>query len=112
MTETFDFTVDVGTSGQTIFRVKTSQFGDGYSAVVKDGLNNRVGKWDVTISNVYANELAPVTAFLDARGGDESFYWTPPDGTKGLYRCVQYTVSPAEANLRSLTATFQECFAP
>ena len=77
-----------------------------------DGINNKVGKWTVTISDVYSEELAPVIAFLDAQGGYKAFYWTPPDGVQGLYRCPAYTATPAAANIRSLSAEFQQVFSP
>ena len=77
-----------------------------------DGLNVKAPQWNVTVSNLYADEMAPITAFLDAHQGATSFYWTPPDGVQGYYRCPKYTLSPAVANLRSLTATFQQVFTP
>lgn len=66
MTDTFNFTVDAGTSGKVTFRTRSAQFGDGYKQEVADGLNNKVQAWTVTITDVYADELAPVLAFLDA----------------------------------------------
>jgi phage-related protein len=59
---------------------------------------------------VDASELAPVIAFLDAQAGYIAFYWTPPDGVQGLYRCATYTTTPAVANIRSLSAEFQQVF--
>lgn len=79
---------------------------------VANGINNKVDQWNVSLTDVYADELAPVTAFLDAQQGFKSFYWTPPDGTQGLYRCEQYTITPAQANLRSFTAVFDRVYAP
>jgi len=64
------------------------------------------------VTDVYSDELAPITAFLDAQQGYKSFYWTPPDGVQGLYRCATYQVTPAQANLRSLSAEFQQVYAP
>jgi phage-related protein len=39
-----------------------------------------VAKWAISVTDVYADELSPIIAFLDALGGYQSFYWTPPDG--------------------------------
>ena len=75
-----------------------------------DGINNKVGKWTVSITDVYASELAPIITFLDAQQGYKAFYWTPPDGVQGLYRCLTYTTTPAVANIRSLTAEFQQVY--
>lgn len=69
-----------------------------------------MAKWTISVTDVYAEELEPITAFLDTLGGFQSFYWTPPDGVQGLYRCNTYTVNPSQANLRSLTAEFQQVF--
>lgn len=77
-----------------------------------DGINNKVGKWTISVTDVYSEELAPIIAFLDAQAGYKAFYWTPPDGVQGLYRCASYTTTPAVANIRSLSAEFQETFQP
>lgn len=111
MTDTFTWSVDENTEGDVTFRLRTAQFGDGYSQVVADGLNAKIEQWSVVISDLYADEMAPITAFLDSHVG-ESFYWTPPDGTQGLYRCTQYKKTPKAANLRTITATFQQVFVP
>ena len=112
MAEIFDFTVDAGTNGATTFRVKKAQFGDGYTQRAADGINNSTRKWNITVADKYDLEIQPIKAFLDTHAGARSFLWTPPNGVQGRYVCESYNESPAIAGLTTLTAVFEESFAP
>jgi phage-related protein len=83
-TFTYDPITDpVGTS---TYRTLTAQFGDGYSQVAGDGINNVYDTWSLSFAGASA-DVAPVKSFLDALQGYLPFYWTPPLGVQGLYRC-------------------------
>ena len=112
MADVFPFTVDAGTNGATTFRVKKAQFGDGYTQRAQDGINSSTRKWNITVAERYAFEMQPIKDFLDARAGARSFLWTPPNGVQGFYICEGYSESPAVAGLTTLTAVFEEDFAP
>lgn len=110
-TQTFTWSATDAATGDATFRVRTAQFGDGYAQVVADGLHNRVGSWPLTFTGP-TSRIEAIMAFLDARGGSESFYWTPPLGVQGLYRCAQYSLHREGGDIYSVTATFDEAFAP
>lgn len=110
-TATFAWPVTARTSGSTTYRTRSAQFGDGYGQAVKDGINNVADEWDVSVQGSQA-ALAPIRAFVDARGGAESFYWTPPLGRRGLYRANNIRTSGGSGDYYTLSMTFKQAFAP
>ncbi len=108
---TLTFPVDTGVTGNINFRVRTIRFGDGYQQDVKDGLNNKEQSWPVSATGPAA-EIQPLIDFLDARGGSEAFYWTPPRGVQGLYKCKSYTTTDTHGTNVKLSATFERSFQP
>lgn len=109
--ETFTWAPKVEPVGTVEFRLRTAQFGDGYQQQVADGLNNKSQSWPLTFVGDEALVRA-IAGFLDRHGGARSFQWTPPLGEPGLYRCKGYQPTPRGAGLYSLTATFEQGFAP
>lgn len=109
MTDTFNWVPMTNPTGTTTFQVNTAQFGDGYSQAVPQGLNNQSDNWPLAFIGL-ESVIAPIKAFLDAKQGATSFYWTPPGGVQGLYRCATYTKQAMEAGVFVLTATFQQVF--
>lgn len=108
---TFTWDCVSGPTGTIKYRVLTAQFGDGYSQVAADGINNNIQSWPLT----FAEKLTVVTAiktFLDNLQGYQVFYWTPPLGVQGLYRCSQIGVMAETGSNYTLTATFTEAFKP
>ena len=53
-----------------------------------------------------------ILAFLEARGGYESFDWTPPRGSAGNYVCEEWQTSLLNYNNNTITATFKQVFEP
>lgn len=110
-TLTFTWKTTAATSGPITLRTRKAQFGDGYSQEVQDGLNNKVGSWSIACVGS-KDEMQAVADFLDARGGAESFYWTPPLGVQGYYRCATYTPGYQGGDVYTISGTFQQVFAP
>ena len=110
-TQTFTWQIDGQPSGDVSLRVRTAKFGDGYEQVSRDGINNKVQTWPVMFTGQKAR-IQQITDFLDARGGAEAFYWTPPLGAQGLYRVTTYKPSHAGGDVYRLSATFQQTFQP
>jgi phage-related protein len=111
MTDTFTWR-PVGTpTGQTAFRVRKAPFGDGYSQEVADGLNNKVQSWPLDFAG-YKRDIEPIVAFLDAHAGYVGFFWTPPLGVQGLYKVTDYKFTPEGGDFYTLSATFEQKFAP
>lgn len=110
-TPTFTWVPTGQPSGEVKFRVRKAQFGDGYSQTVADGINNRAQSWPLTFTGS-KSQMQAIAAFLDERGGWQSFNWMPPAGVAGLYRAETYNLSPMGGPIYQLTTTFQEVFAP
>jgi phage-related protein len=90
------FTYDPVTDpvGTTTYRTLISQFGDGYSQVAADGINNTYDTWTLSFAGG-SSDVTPVKTFLDALQGYLPFYWTPPLGVQGLYRCTSKSTGPS-----------------
>ena len=94
MPDVFNWTPQVDPQGQTTFRVRSAQFGDGYTQSVGDGINNRVDSWPLSFEGDAAY-VQPIKDFLDSHAGAQSFQWTPPLGAPALFRTVEiYAPSP------------------
>lgn len=108
-TPTFTWQATGTPTGETKFRVRTAQFGDGYAQRVADGINNKVQSWPLQFTGIKA-DMQAIAAFLDARQGYQAFYWTPPAGVQGLYMASTYSLSPQGGAAYTLTATFNQVF--
>lgn len=111
-TQTFTWQPSLEVVGTTKDLVRGAQFGDGYSQAVADGINNVSDTWPLTFSGSSAY-IGAIKAFLDARAGYQSFYWTPPLRAQGVFRCTaRSTPQPHGADTYTYTATFTEVFNP
>jgi phage-related protein len=111
MTDTFKWLPIGQPAGQVSFRVRSAQFGDGYSQEVADGINNKVQSWPLQFTGSKA-EMQALTDFLDAHGGYRAFYWTPPLGVQGLYKSSSYSPQPQGGPVYIVSATLEQHFAP
>ena len=92
-------------------RVRTVQYGDGYSQRLVYGLNQNPKQWELTW-NVSETDADTLEAFLDARAGAESFTWTTPDGSTGKWICQQWNKTIPYLNRATISATFIQVFEP
>jgi hypothetical protein len=91
-------------------RVRTTQFGDGYSQRIRFGLNTNPKSWSLTWE-VSETDADTIETFLDARGGAESFDWTPPGGESAAkWICQQWNKAIPYLNRATITATFTQVF--
>jgi phage-related protein len=109
---TFTYTPSFEATESSQPRVNRFKAGDGYEQRVRFGLNTNPKEWDLTFSNRDDTERDQIAAFLDARGGVESFDWTPPRGTAGKYVCAEWQVTLSNCNNNQLRAKFREVFEP
>ena len=90
--------------------VKTTQFGDGYQQRVQFGLNQNPKVFSLTF-NVSETDADTIETLLDARGGTESFDFTPPGETSSSkFICRSWTKSMPYNNRATINATFEEVF--
>ena len=107
MTDTFTWPVTTESSGGGEFKTTRTAFGDGYSQEVANGLNNEEQKWSVVfVGN--KPEVETVLAFIRAKYGAQSFYWKPPLGVQGFYRCKKYTPRREGGFVWTLTMEFEQ----
>ncbi|GAB7128033.1 phage tail protein [Silvimonas sp. JCM 19000] len=111
MPETFTWSPLLNGQGTTTLRTQKAQFGDGYSQIAADGLNNITQSWPVSFTGG-ADKIQAIRDFLEQHAGSASFYWTPPLGKQGLYRAASYTLNPLGAGKYTLSTTFDQSFAP
>lgn len=110
MTETFSYTPNYGASSARKPRVNKVSFGDGYEQRFVDGIHTLKEVWTMAFNDRELTEANAIDAFLQARGGIEYFYWTPPDGVEGKYVCDEWERSATFGSRRTITATFRQVF--
>ena len=89
---------------------RITQFGDGYQQRVQFGLNQNPKVFSLTF-NVSETDADTIETFLDARGGTESFDFTPPGETSSSkFICRSWTKSMPYNNRATINATFEEVF--
>ena len=92
--------------------VRKVQFGDGYQQRLRFGLNTDSKIWQLTFTNRTDSQRETILSFLEARGGVESFDWTPPRGTAGKYVCSEWNMDMLNCNNNTITASFIQVFEP
>lgn len=107
----FTWTPTTGAAGDKTFNVRKAQFGDGYSQIVADGINNQSQSWPLTFT-VKKPEAEQIINFLDAHQGSKAFAWTPPLGTASIWTVAKYSIAPLGANIYRISATFEQAFHP
>ena len=107
--ETFNYVPAPGQSKNVTPRVLKAQFGDGYSQRVGDGINFKPRIYNL-VFNREVSELNAIDAFLTARAGIEAFYWTPLNGTAGVWLCESWARTDTLLHVGSISATFTEVF--
>jgi phage-related protein len=117
MTDTFNaaWVPEISPQGEGKFLQRKAQFGDGYVQRAADGLNPHLQSWPLSFVGGPGRGLAynplDIRDFLVAHIG-QTFYWTPPGGSQGLYACEGYTLTPVANGLYRLAATFMQDAAP
>ena len=109
---TFTYTPSFDATEASRPRVRKFQSGDGYEQRIRFGLNTNPKEWQLVFSNRTDAERDLILAFLDARGGVESFDWTPPRGTAGKYVCEEWQTTLSNCNNNQIRATFRQVFEP
>lgn len=104
---------DEGTEDAPETKLLVAEFGDGYTSIAPDGLNNvrRVLKlsWDMQVPTE-AKALNDFFA-ITGQGGAQPFWYTPSDETRALkWTCKEWTDTRGRGGLRKITATFRQSF--
>lgn len=107
---TFTFVPEFPPTEASRPRVRKAQLGDGYEHRIRFGLNTDLKTWQLQFKSRTDAETTQIRDFLQARGGVESFTWTPPlwGATAGQYVCEEWQVTADAYNLNTVTATFRQ----
>lgn len=109
---TFSYVPDFDASESIRPNIRRVQFGDGYEQRLAFGLNTQPATWQLNFKNRTDTERDNILAFLEARGGVESFDWTPPYGSSAKWVCEEWSTSVEAANINSVQASFRQVFEP
>lgn len=110
--ETFRWQTQGTPQGIFNHRVRSVQFGDGYTQVSGDGINPETQSWPLSFTGT-EKEMQPILAFV--RGHTiKSFIWTPPCGVAGLYRVKADSIRLTSVGGQVVTveATFEQAHHP
>lgn len=105
----FDWATTVGAALEREPRIRKIDFGDGYAQRSRNGLNCLMQRWSLGFNSISNETKTMIDAFLSARGGVESFDWTPPgELVAHKYVCEKWSIT-AEDTLRwAIRAEFQQ----
>lgn len=108
---TFGWSPQISAAGNSTFRVRSAQFGDGYTQVAGDGINTETQSWDLSFTGDF-DYVSRIVSFLRLHGGVTSFIWSPPLGAPSLWRCAEFKPTALAAQKYTVTATFTQSFHP
>jgi len=104
-------TPDFGAQKSSQPNVNAIKFGSGYEQRVVFGINQNPKSWDLTWSAKSNSVADAIETFLDARAGQEAFYWTPINSaTQYKWVCRQWARTHQYADINTVTATFEQVF--
>ena len=106
-----DISPDYGAAKQSNPKVREISFGSGYSQRAIFGIQQDPKVWTLSWNNRTATDSNSIEDFLEARGGVQSFTWSPPDETSSYkWICTDWTKDMPVANLFNISATFVQVF--
>tara|TARA_R110000787_G_scaffold90044_2_gene190500 strand:+ start:480 stop:821 length:342 start_codon:yes stop_codon:yes gene_type:complete len=106
-----DISPDYGASKQAQPKVRIAEFGSGYSQRTVFGINQDPKGWSLTWKYLEATDADTIEDFLEARGGQESFDWSPPDEASSYkWICSQWSKALPVGLRFTITATFEQVF--
>ena len=100
-----------GTSRKPEIKLLEAEFGDGYTQVVRDGLNHIRRTYDLRWDVLTYAQADVIEAFLEAKGGDTPFLYQHAHTSAPLkVTCKDWQRTEAAAGLCSFSATFKQSF--
>jgi phage-related protein len=107
---TFTWCPDYPPTEESQPRVRRTQLGDGYEHRLRFGLNTDLKTWQLEFRRRSNSETTDIDNFLEARGGVESFTWTPPlwSSPAAQFVCDQWSITAEAHNINNIRATFRQ----
>ena len=94
-------------------RILSSQFGQGYAQVFRDGPNSQYDKWSFVWENLTASEKTTLNSFYETVGADQFWTYTAPgESTAKKFRIDKesYSDNNISGDLWNVTFTAQQYF--
>ncbi len=104
--ETLTFNPDYQASKKHTPALAQVSFADGYTQARPKGLNHNLMTFNLTFSG-NQTKIKQIDDFLIRHGGYKAFYWTPPFGKQGKYKCKEHQVTYQQSYWQ-LTGEFEE----
>ncbi len=99
------------TGRKTNYKLLKSEFGDGYTQTTRDGINHRRRQLTLSWNTLLDAQAWEIADFLEERGGDLDFYYTPPRETVPVkWTCEEWDDTVNDDGTRKITATFNQSF--
>ena len=104
----------VGMKRKPEIKLLKAEFGDGYTQIARDGINHIRQVVELQWDALAAWQANAILAFLEARGGDQAFFYTLPGfSTPRRWTCQEWEDTAISANgYRSIRAVLREDFNP
>jgi len=106
---TFTWRATYDASRSVAPRVKVIKFGDGYEQRQGTGINRQPRKYSLVFKRI-SSEIDAIDSFLAIRGGIESFNYTHPGHSIGVFVCREWTRTDVARGVDSISATFEEVY--
>ncbi|EJM92403.1 phage tail protein [Pseudomonas sp. GM67] len=90
-------------------KVDVIKFGDSYEQRQGKGINRQPRKYSLMFKRL-KTEIDAIDAFLAARGSVESFNYTHPGQSIGVFVCREWTRTDVARGVDSISATFEEVY--
>jgi phage-related protein len=105
---------DRGLARQSVQRVLTAKFGDGYEQRVLDGTNTKLDVFTISFNNRTAADINRIAAFFDVKAG-KSFTFTATDhsgDTAIKVVCESYNITYITDSFHNLNCTLRRVYEP
>jgi phage-related protein len=106
MTDTFSWATQAGNTGTETGSVLESRYGDGYRAIVANGIDPVSRSWPFSWTGRWQDVFA-MRDFLRAHTG-VPFYWTAPRDVQQLYTCKEWQVRDVGGPIYTISGTFEQ----
>jgi phage-related protein len=106
-----DFKPLYGSSAKKVTpRVLKNDFGDGYTQVVADGINNLEEEWSLTF-HLRIADADTLESFCETQGGHTPIDWTPPrESTAKKWIIKSWTRQPWKASSDQMTLVLKRAY--
>lgn len=108
----FTWTPSYGSSVKRKPSIHKAQFGDGYAQRTQNGINANPKSRNLVFSNLTAAVADAIEAFLEGKNGSTPFTFTFPGESEQMVVCEQWDRMYNAYNQVTITATFEQDFAP